>query len=123
MFNHSTNRLTEDRPVVSLAAVVPELLLDDVATLFAQLGDVTRLRLVRELHAAGELTVSDLAARTGTSVANASQHLMRLAATGVLSRRRAGRHVVYRIADPRLEELCELVCIRIRERARTLAAP
>jgi DNA-binding transcriptional ArsR family regulator len=102
--------------------VVPELLLEDVATLFAQLGDVTRLRLVRELHASGELTVSDLAARTGTSVANASQHLMRLAATGVLARRRAGRHVVYRIADPRLEELCDLVCTRIRERARTLAA-
>ena len=101
--------------------MLPDLLLQDVAALFAQLGDTTRLRLVRELHAAGELTVSELAARTGITVANASQHLGRLSATGILSRRRDGRTVVYRIADPRLEQLCDLVCSQVRDRARTLA--
>jgi ArsR family transcriptional regulator, lead/cadmium/zinc/bismuth-responsive transcriptional repressor len=101
--------------------VLPDRLLHDVAALFAQLGDTTRLRLVRELHESGELTVSELAARTETSVANASQHLGRLSATGVLTRRRDGRTVVYRIADPRLAQLCDLVCSHVRDRARSLA--
>ena len=46
---------------------------------------------------------------------------MRLAMAGLVARRRDGKHVHYRIADPRLEELCELVCSGVRERAELLA--
>src|SRR5688500_13448284 len=101
--------------------MVPDALLDEVARLFALLGDPTRLRLVRELHESGELAVGDLAERTGASVANASQHLARLPAAGVVARRRDGKNVLYRIDDPRLEQLCDTVCSGIRERARELA--
>lgn len=102
--------------------VVPELLLDEVARLFSLLGDPTRLRLLSRLHDDGELAVGELAEATGVSVANVSQHLNRLAAAGLLARRREGRTVRYRIADPRLEELCDLVCSRVRERAEALVA-
>jgi DNA-binding transcriptional ArsR family regulator len=102
--------------------MLPDELLEDAARRFALLGDPTRLRLVRELHASGELTVGALAARAGTTLANASQHLLRLAADGVVGRRRAGKSVVYRIVDPRLEQLCDVACASIRERAQSRPA-
>ena len=102
--------------------VVPDSLLGEVARLFALLGDPTRLRLLSRLHDDGELAVGELAQRTGVSVPNVSQHLNRLADAGVLARRREGRTVRYRIADPRLEELCDLVCSQVRERAEALTA-
>jgi ArsR family transcriptional regulator len=102
-------------------SVVPDELLDDVVRLFSLLGDGTRLRLLRELHEVGELSVGALAERTGLTLANASQHLARLAAAGVVGRRRVGKSVRYRIEDPRLEQLCETVCASVRERAAVLA--
>jgi DNA-binding transcriptional ArsR family regulator len=102
--------------------MLPDELLEDAARLFSLLGDPTRLRLVRELHDAGELPVGELAARTGTTLANASQHLLRLAAAGLVGRSRAGKSVVYRIVDPRLEELCHTVCASIRGRGESRPA-
>lgn len=101
--------------------VVPGELLEEVARLFGLLSDPTRLRLLSRLHDDGELTVGELAERTGVAMANVSQHLNRLAVAGVVARRRDGKHVHYRIADPRLEELCDLVCSGVRERAELLA--
>jgi DNA-binding transcriptional ArsR family regulator len=116
---HLTEQMFEC--TISHMPVVPDALLDEVARLFAQLSDPTRLRLLSRLHDDGELSVGDLAARTGVAVANVSQHLNRLAAAGVVARRRNGKQVLYRIADPRLEELCDLVCSSVRERAELLA--
>jgi DNA-binding transcriptional ArsR family regulator len=103
-------------------AVVPETMLDEAARLFALLSDPTRLRIVSALHEDDELSVRALADRTGSSVANASQHLNRLAAGGVVARRRAGKSVLYRIADERIGQLCEIVCSGVRERAERLLA-
>ena len=89
--------------------------------MFGLLSDPTRLRLLSRLHDDGELSVGELASRTGVTVANVSQHLNRLAMAGLVARRRDGKRVHYRIADPRLEELCELVCSGVRERAELLA--
>jgi DNA-binding transcriptional ArsR family regulator len=102
-------------------AVVPDTLLEEVARLFSLLSDPTRLRLLSTLHEHGELVVGEVAARTGISLPNASQHLTRLAAAGVVARRREGRTVVYRIADERIEQLCDIVCAGVRERAALLA--
>jgi ArsR family transcriptional regulator len=106
----------------SLVAVVPEAMLDEAARLFALLSDPTRLRLVSSLHEQDELSVRELADRTGSSVANASQHLNRLAVGGVVARRRQGKSVLYRIADDRIGDLCEIVCSRVRDRAEQLLA-
>jgi DNA-binding transcriptional ArsR family regulator len=103
-------------------AGVPEALLDEAARLFGLLADPTRLRLIGSLHEDGELAVGDLAERTGVALPNVSQHLNRLAAAGLVERRRAGRNVLYRLADERVEQLCDIVCTRARERARTLLA-
>lgn len=62
------------------------------------------------LHDVGEISVSELAARTEIPVASVSQHLNRLAIGGIVARRRQGTSVMYRIADDTIEALCDLVC-------------
>lgn len=91
-------------------AVVPDSFLEDVARRFALLGDPTRLKIVSVLHEGGESTVGQIADAAGTSVANTSQHLQRLAAGGIVGRRREGQAVYYRITDETIERLCAIVC-------------
>ena len=95
--------------------------MEEVARRFALLGDPTRLRLLRGLHEEGELSVGRLAAVTGVARVNASQHLNRLALAGLVARRREGTTVHYRVSDPAVDALCELVCAGVVDRARTLA--
>lgn len=89
---------------------VPTEALEDVARRFALLSDPTRLRVLSRLHQAGEATVSELAEAAGVSIANTSQHLGRLAAGGIVARRRQGRTAVYRITEPVVLQLCAIVC-------------
>ena len=89
---------------------VPTEALDVVARRFALLSDPTRLRVLKQLHDSGEASVSTLAEAAGISVANASQHLGRLALGGVVSRHRVGRTMVYRITEPAVAQLCDIVC-------------
>lgn len=55
----------------------------------------------------GELAAGEISARLGTTKGNISQHLGRLAAGGVLARRREGNSVIYRVADRRLVKLLD----------------
>ena len=100
---------------MSDAPLVPVTLLDAAAARFRLLGDPTRLRLLRALYDADELTVQELADATGQSHANASKHLRQLAEAGVVAGRRDGLHVHYRITDPTLRRLCDLVCDALSE--------
>jgi len=101
--------------------MVPDLLLHQAASRFAVLGDVNRLRILSALHAGGELSTGALAERTGLAMPNVSQHLSRLMAAGLVSRRRAGQHALYVISDPSVGDLCDLVCASLRERAAAIA--
>ena len=100
--------------------MLPEALLEEVARQFALLGDPTRLRLLKVLQEGGELSVGKLATASGIARVNASQHLNRLALAGLVSRRREGTTVHYRVSDPSLNALCDLVCAGVLERARAL---
>jgi len=73
--------------------------------LFAQFADVAkslahahRLELLEQL-AQGERSVEILADRTNLSIANASQHLQHLRRGGLVTSRRDGKFVYYRLAD------------------------
>lgn len=91
-------------------ATVPDPLLDETARRFRLLGDATRLRLLNALHETGEPTLSRLAEVVDTSAANACKHLALLEREGMVAKRRTGTSVRYRIADPTVVALCELVC-------------
>ena len=101
--------------------MVPDQLLEEAARRFSLLGDVNRLRILSALHHHGEQSTGVLAEKTGLAMANVSQHLARLMAAGLVSRRRAGPHAYYTISDPTLAGLCDLVCSSVRERAASLA--
>lgn len=99
---------------MSETPLVPSDLLESAAARFRLLGDPTRLGLLRALHAADDMTVQQLADATGQSHANTSKHLRQLAEAGVVAGRRDGLHVHYRITDPSLRALCDLVCRAVR---------
>ena len=68
------------------------------------LGNGRRAELV-DVLAQGERHVDDLAAEIGQSLANTSFHLRVLAAAGVVTTRREGTRIYYRLASPRVGEL------------------
>lgn len=76
------------------------------------------LNLLRE----GERCVGDLAALTGMNQANVSQHLAVLRSKGLLSARREGATVYYRIANPKIVLACDLMREVLLERVRQDAA-
>lgn len=83
--------------------------LEIVARRFAVLAVPTRLRLIQALFD-GEKNVTELVEISGGTQANVSRHLQTLIAAHVLARRKEGLQVFYRIADPTIPKLCELVC-------------
>lgn len=85
-----------------------------VAHRFKLLGDPTRLKILRCLMQ-GEHSVGGLVQAVQTSQANVSRHLALLASVGMVSKRREGLNAYYRIADPNLHSLCDLVCNSMRE--------
>lgn len=101
-------------------ALTPGPVLQQTAARFALLGDPTRLHLLSLLLERSDYSVGELAAAAGVSVANASQHLRRLEAGGILGRRRNGATVHYRVVESSIEKLCAIVCASVAERARVL---
>jgi ArsR family transcriptional regulator len=63
-----------------------------------------RLALLEQI-AQGERSVEVLADRIGASIANASQHMQQMRRAGLLSARRDGKFVFYRLADDAVLEL------------------
>ena len=76
-----------------------------------RLADPKRLCVLESL-AAGELSVSELAGRVACQVPNMSQHLAVLRHAGLVSTRREGSTVFYRLADDRVAEIYRLLASR-----------
>jgi DNA-binding transcriptional ArsR family regulator len=88
--------------------LTPEAM-ERVAERFKTLSEPMRLRLLNALRT-GEKTVTELTLATGAGQANVSKHLALLYRHRIVSRRKKGLHVYYRIADPVILRLCDLVC-------------
>src|SRR5256886_11277938 len=73
-------------------------LFDEFARLAQALANGRRLEIV-DVLANGERTVERLAAETGLSVANTSQHLQVLREVGLVRRRRDGTRIYYELKD------------------------
>lgn len=97
-----------DKVQMVLDATLPDDDLTRAASMFKLLGDPTRSRILFALLEAGELCVCDLAAATGTMEATVSQSLRMLRASGVVTGRREGRLVFYRLADAHVRMMLEL---------------
>ena len=88
---------------------------DAVADYFGLLAEPTRLAILHTI-CNDEKTVSAIVEATGATQTNVSRHLGLLHAAGVVSRRRDGSSVHYRVADPVFVEICRSACVRIAAR-------
>ena len=73
---------------------------------------------LRILHAIcnDERSVSSIVAATGATQTNVSRHLALLHHAGVVTRRRDGSTVLYRLLDPEFAQICRTMCVRIAGR-------
>jgi DNA-binding transcriptional ArsR family regulator len=90
------------------ARALPENDLVQVSAVFKLLGDPTRAKLLYAMLEAGELCVCDLAASTGVAETTVSQSLRLLRASRVVTARRDGRLMYYRLADAHVRMLLDL---------------
>jgi DNA-binding transcriptional ArsR family regulator len=88
---------------------LPEGALTEVAAYFQVLAEPTRLQILNILRA-GERNVGELAQMCGFTAANVSRHLALLTQQGLVERESRGTSAYYRIADPSVFALCDLVC-------------
>lgn len=77
---------------------------DPAPAVFAALADPTRWRLLGTLAEQGEGTATTIAAELPVSRPAVIKHLVILDRAGLVSRRRAGREVRYRVEPARLDE-------------------
>jgi DNA-binding transcriptional ArsR family regulator len=88
---------------------LPVEALEQVALYFQALAEPSRLKILNLLRER-ESNVGEIAQACGSSVANVSRHLALLSQRGMVARETRGNSVYYRIADPSIYELCDLVC-------------
>ena len=72
------------------------------------LADPKRLCVLESL-ASGELSVGDLSSLVGCQIPNMSQHLAVLRSAGLVTTRREGSTIFYRLADPRVLEAYRMI--------------
>jgi DNA-binding transcriptional ArsR family regulator len=85
---------------------------DEMSELHARfcrgIGDPKRLLIVASLSN-GEQTVGQLAQKIGAAHSNTSQHLSMMRDLGLVIARRVDNNVFYRLSDPRLAEVVDLL--------------
>ena len=86
-----------------------------VARYFGVLSEPTRLKILHTI-CQDERSVSAIVEETGATQTNVSRHLGLMLHAGVVSRRREGNTVYYRVANPEFVEICRSVCVQIASR-------
>ncbi len=81
------------------------------------LSNPKRLHLIQELRT-GEKTVGELAETLGLKQSNTSQHLAILRKIGLISPRKEGNTVYYRLVSTKIAEACDMVHEVIAEQLR-----
>ena len=103
---------------------IPRPIPNDLAAMIAArlrvIGDANRIRILDQLRD-GELPVTALSERLGTSQQNVSKHLGILLQAGIVSRRKEGTSSFYSVADDSVFELCEQICGGLQDRLAELS--
>ena len=86
------------------ASAMPDRAFKGAVQLFKALGDEQRLRTL-ELLSQGEACGSEIAATFDEPLSTVSHRMKILETGGLVSRRREGRHIHFRLADDHVERL------------------
>ena len=90
------------------------LLYERRARICQVLADPKRLRLIDALRDDAEKTVGELAEVLGASYPNVSQHLNVMRDAGLVTSRKEGTSIFYRLAYPEITRACDIVCDILR---------
>lgn len=93
----------------------PELL-EELSAFFRLLSEPARLQLLCQLKQGKARDVSSLIEATGFSQSHISRQLGQLQRAGLVRCERDGSRLIYVVADPLVEELCNLVQRRLKQR-------
>jgi len=93
---------------VAIASVSSDTERQRYAAVGRALADPKRLCVLESL-AVGELSVRDLSLRVGCQVPNMSQHLAVLRSAGLVTSRRQGSTIYYRLVDSRVLDAYRLI--------------
>jgi 7,8-dihydropterin-6-yl-methyl-4-(beta-D-ribofuranosyl)aminobenzene 5'-phosphate synthase len=88
--------------------MIPDEILDIQARLCQAMGRITRLKIAHSLRE-GAMNVSDLAGLTGCTQGAVSRHLTILRNAGIVTAERRGTGLYYRIANPKILTVCDLM--------------
>lgn len=102
-----------ERPLLSFVDAVK------VMALFKVLGNDTRIRLLHHLVRSGEATVTGMAKTLGMKPQAVSNQLVRLADTRMLTSRRDGNNVYYRVENPCVAPLLDLALCLMEDEGKT----
>jgi DNA-binding transcriptional ArsR family regulator len=88
-----------------------------LARVFRTLGDATRLQLLEALSVRQQATQSELVDLVGAAQPRVSEHLACLTWCGLVTAQRGGRSVVYRVSEPRANNLIATARAFLRDNA------
>jgi DNA-binding transcriptional ArsR family regulator len=111
-------------PPQSLLQSLPSpQLLDELSAFFRLLSEPARLlseparlQLLCQLKHGGAMDVASLMEATGFSQSHISRQLGQLQRAGLVSCERDGTRLIYAVADPLVDDLCNLVQGRLKQR-------
>jgi DNA-binding transcriptional ArsR family regulator len=92
-----------------------EHVFQSVARYFSVLAEPTRLKILHVI-CNEERSVSEIVKASGATQTNVSRHLGMMLQVGVVSRRRQGTTVFYKVIEPEFADMCRTVCVRIASR-------
>lgn len=100
------------KPPLAARPLIGQAEATELTRLFKMLANDTRLRLLHALERAGELCVTDLAHELHMAPQAVSNQLQRLTDRRIVTFRREGSRLYYRIADPCVPEFLDLgICL------------
>jgi DNA-binding transcriptional ArsR family regulator len=93
-----------------------ESIFDLQAALCQTMSNANRLRIVRALRG-GPRCVASIADDTKLTPSKVSQHLAVLRSRGIVAGTRRGSEIIYQIANPKIEHICDLMREVLAEQA------
>src|SRR5215217_4640174 len=106
------------KPALRERPLMEQTQADELVRLYKVLANDARLKILHALERAGELSVTNLAAEIGMKPQAVSNQLQRLADRRIVTSRREGSRLFYRISDPCVPGLIDLGMCLLEETGR-----